>query len=236
MRIQKISGLVACVLFPLMVAVAAADVTVTVGHNDSDHASADFKFDKVPSPAPANAAANAATTAKFSIVDGEKDTNAGELDVLHDGKLPAAQDEPTSNFFFSEGSTGGSILVDLGSAIDIKQINSYSWHTDTRAPQLYSVYDADDATSKKPDATGLKLIAKVDTRPKQGDQGGQYGVSIADPSGSLGKIRYLLFVMSSTESDDGFGNTFYSEINVISSKDLIKTPAATTSDTSGKGQ
>jgi hypothetical protein len=40
-------------------------------------------------------------------------------------------------------------------------------------------------------------------------------VSIADSDGSLGKFRFLLFDVVKTESDDPFGNTFYSEIDVI---------------------
>ncbi len=76
---------------------ANAEVKVTVSHNDNDHASADFKFKEVPSPSKTTRA----TSAKFAIVDGEKDDNGGELDVMHDGKLPAEQDEPTSNFFFA---------------------------------------------------------------------------------------------------------------------------------------
>jgi hypothetical protein len=55
----------------------------------------------------------------------------------------------------------------------------------------------------------------VDTRPRQGEGGGQYGVSITDASGVLGKYRYLLFVCVATEADDDWGNTFYSEVDVV---------------------
>jgi len=76
-----------------------------------------------------------------------------------------------------------------------------------------------DATGD-PTKSGWKLLAVVDTRPKDGtDAGGQYGVSIADTAGAaLGKYRYLLLDCSKTESDDDFGNTFYSEIDVIEQK------------------
>jgi hypothetical protein len=64
------------------------------------------------------------------------------------------------------------------------------------------------------------LLASVDTRPHEGEPGGQYAVSVADSaSAALGKFRYLLFDVQRTESDDEFGNTFYSEIEVV-------TPAA----------
>jgi hypothetical protein len=51
--------------------------------------------------------------------------------------------------------------------------------------------------------------------PQQGEDGGQYAVSIRDTSGSLGRYRYLLFDCYVTELYDNRGNTFYNEIDVI---------------------
>ncbi len=62
---------------------------------------------------------------------------------------------------------------------------------------------------------GWKLIAQVDTRPKEREGGGQHGVSISDTGGIIGEYRYLLFDISRTEAADAFGNTFYSEIDVV---------------------
>jgi hypothetical protein len=64
-------------------------------------------------------------------------------------------------------------------------------------------------------ACGWREIAFADTRPKTDDGGGQYGVSITDSSGSIGRYRYLLFDIFETESDDPWGQTFYSEIDVV---------------------
>ena len=61
-------------------------------------------------------------------------------------------------------------------------------------------------------------MASVDTRPRQGVGGGQYGVSISASSGALGKYRYLLFDSVPTEYEDPFGNTFYSEVDVVASR------------------
>jgi hypothetical protein len=66
-----------------------------------------------------------------------------------------------------------------------------------------------------PEKGGWKLIANVDTRQKGAVVGGQYGVNISDAGGAIGKYRHLLFDISRTEADDDFGNTFYSEIDVI---------------------
>lgn len=209
----------ACVVL-LAGVVARAEVKPVVERNQGEQASSAFKFKQVPSPSKDDAGTNA----KFEIVDGERDPNGGDLDKLHDGKVPTEEDQPAENFFFTQNADGGRVLVDLNKAIEIKQINTYSWHTDTRAPQVYKLYASDgqdkdfDSRPKKdtdPEKAGWKLVASVDTRPKDGPPGGQYGVSLSDPDGAIGKYRYLLFDMHRTESDDPFGNTFYSEIDVV---------------------
>jgi hypothetical protein len=52
----------------------------------------------------------------------------------------------------------------------------------------------------------------VSTLSDQGEEGGQYAASV---SGSLGRYRYLLFDCYVTELHDNWGNTFYSEIDVL---------------------
>src|ERR1017187_1142470 len=200
---------------------------VTFDFNGNDTATAEFNFKTVPSPA----ANDAATTAKFAIVDGTADGNGGGLEKLHDGKLPENSDDPAENFFFQAGTDGGRLQVDLGHATGVKQINTYSWHPGTRGPQNYKLYASDgtpesfNAAPKQgtaPDQCGWKLIATVNTKPKTEEGGGQYGVSIADPDGNLGSFCYLLFDIAAAERDDAFGNTFYSEIDVLDAT----TPAA----------
>jgi hypothetical protein len=202
---------------------AQADVKVTVGHNSNEDAKPEFKFKNVPSPS----TNDIATKAKFTIADGEQDPNGGDVTKLNDGKLPTEEDEPAENFFFNAGTEGGRLQLDLGSVVNIKQVNTYSWHPNTRGPQFYKLYGSDGTATNfvalpkngtNPEKAGWKLITSVDTRPKDGDPGGQYGVSISDTSGALGKYRYLLFDCMRTESDDDFGNTFYSEIDVIEQK------------------
>ena len=198
--------------------VLRAEIKIVADHNDG--ASAGFKFKNVPLPS----RGDAATKARFTIVDGAKDGNGGDADKLHDGRVPTDEDQPSENFFFNAGTGGGRLLVDLGGAIDIKQVNTYSWHSGTRGPQVYQLYASDgkagdfNAQPKKetdPEKCGWKRIANLDTRPKEGESGGQYGVSVSDSDGTVGRYRYLLFDVSRTEDADAFGNTFYSEIDVI---------------------
>jgi len=200
--------------------VSQAEIKVVSDRQSNDSASAAFKFTNVP-PASQN---DAASKAAFTLVDGVRDRNGGDLAVLHDGRVPTEEDQPASNFFFNAGTDGGRLLVDLGSAIDIKQVNTYSWHPGERGPQVYGLYAADGSAAgfnsqpKKgtdPQTCGWKLIAQVDTRTQQGEAGGQYGVSISDSGGILGKYRYLLFDVSRTETNSPFGQTFFSEIDVV---------------------
>ncbi len=122
----------------------SAQVKVVVDRNTGTSATAEFKFDHVPSPVKENAASKA----KLSLVVGKQDPNGGSLSALTDGVLPTDEDDPGANFFFDAGSDGGRILMDLGGAIEIAQVNTYSWHTDTRGPQVYNLY-ASDGTDPK---------------------------------------------------------------------------------------
>jgi hypothetical protein len=202
---------------------APAQVKVTSDHNSNATATSAFKFKNVPSPAKDDAAAKA----KLLLVEGEVDGNGADLSVLTDGALPTEEDQPAANFFWNAGTGGGRFQMDLGSAIDIAQVNTYSWHPDTRGPQVYRLWASDGAdphfnpapkTNIDLATVGWKLITVVDTRSKDGNDGGQFGVSITDARGSLGKFRYLLFDCFVTETADEFGNTFYSEIDVVAKK------------------
>ncbi|HKS08290.1 MAG TPA: hypothetical protein VJS13_02015 [Pyrinomonadaceae bacterium] len=196
-------------------------ISVICGFNPNATAKREFKFQNVPSPV----ANDAASTARLTLIDGNLDNGSAELNALIDGRLPTDEDEPGANVYFNAGSSGGRFRMDLGHVIEIAQVHSYSWHPSSRGPQLYKLYAADgseenlDLNPKRgvdPATRGWKFITTVNTLPQQGEDGGQYGVSVTDSSGSLGKYRYLLFDCYVTELYDNWGNTFYSEIDVIS--------------------
>src|SRR5581483_1798352 len=83
--------------------VSLGDVKVAVDYNEGESATAEFKFKSVPSPS----RNDAATTAKFTIVDGEPDRAGGSIKKLHDDKVPDEGDQPEENFFFNAGTDGG---------------------------------------------------------------------------------------------------------------------------------
>ena len=113
-------------------------------------------------------------------------------------------------------------------AVDVGEVRSYSWHPNSRAVQLYRLYGADGSDPNfcaapknptNPANCGWRLLATVDTQPRSHDPvGGQYGVSVTNAAHDLGTFRYLLFECYATEIDDPYGNTFYSEINVMKKK------------------
>lgn len=218
MKIQPLLAATALVL--AWNSLCLAEIKVISELNTGDSATAKFKFSQVPPPSKIDAA----TKAKFTIVDGQADGNGGDVGKLHNGRLPSNEDQPSENFFFRQGADGGRLQIDLGGSTTIQQVNTYSWHGGTRGPQLYKIYASDgsadgfNASPKRgtePASCGWKLLASVDTRPKEGAGGGQHGASIFETTGNIGSYRYLLLDVSRTEDRDAFGNTFFSEIDVI---------------------
>lgn len=194
-----------------------AEVKVAV---EQTNVGSGFAFERIPSPAINDGAAHVIWT----LMSGKADGNSAGLDVLHDGQVPAGDDEPSRNFFFAAGFDGGRILADFDKPIDVARISTYSRHNGDRAPQVYTVYGSnaggsafDDIENRmaNPLRRGWKKIASVDTRSKTRDSGGRHAVAITDMEKSIGRFRYLLFDVMSTEKRNRFGLTFITEIDVI---------------------
>ena len=200
----------------LLLLILLLDPGIVFDHNPNNVANREFKFNRIASPSRDDAAARA----KLTLIDGDLDQGSAELAALTDGRLPRDEDEPGANVFFRAGSSGGRFRMDFGDPIEIAQVNTYSWHPNSRGPQLYKLYAADGSDPKfnpdpkrgvDPASCGWKLIALVSTISDRGEEGGQYAASVTE----IGKYRYLLFDIYVTELYDNWGNTFYSEIDVI---------------------
>lgn len=207
--------------------VPAAEVIVE--HRPEGGDGPPFEFRQVPRPSDRDTAARAL----FRVLEGEPDENGAGVEALRDGRWPAGADEPEANFFFAAGTPGGRVLVDFGRATPIRSISSYSRHPGSRGPQVYVLYGATGQEpgfrvpegGDPPDEAGWTRIAEVDTRSLVDPPGGQYGVWIVHREGVLGPFRYLLFDMRATQRRDPFGNTFYSEIDVVSADpEFVPTP------------
>jgi hypothetical protein len=194
-------------------------VSVVTEYLPPGKAGASFPLSKVPRPA----ADDLAHRATIHVVRGRPGA-LGRLDALNDGRLPAGDNDPPANYYFENG-LSGRFRVDLAKPSAVEQINTYSWHRDTRAPQVYRVWGSDGtAAGFNPDppagvdpaACGWRPIASVDTRRDDAAPGGQYAVAIrAAGAGPIRRFRHLLFQTFVTETHDGWGHTFYSELDVV---------------------
>jgi hypothetical protein len=174
---------------------------------------------------------DAAQDATFSIVDGRKANFGGNVKILNDGQGPRQEKDESLMLTFNPGTLQGRIKSDLGKTVQIDQINTYAWYKDShRWAQVYKVYGSDGEAKSfnsepkigtDPASCGWSFIAAVDTRESPGgtelkdDIRGQSGVSIRNPAGAIGKYRYLLFVTFATETKNSYGQTFWTEIDVV---------------------
>lgn len=156
-----------------------------------------------------------ATTATLTLLVGTPHGLSGPLSKLTDGLGQTGTDDPANSFFLSGANNPyGRILLDLGAIDRVTQVNTYSWHTDTRAHQAYELFASDGTSvgfdSTDPSSPGWTSLAFVRTHPL--GLGGQHGSSIRDTTGVLGNFRYLMW--SGIGTDTGV-DTFYGEFDVI---------------------
>ncbi len=179
-----------------------------------------FAFEKVPSPA----IDDAGSSARWALVQGEKDRFSGPQEVIADGKVPAGADEPGANFFLA-GTEGGRLVADLGETTDIASVATYSSHPRERADQLYRLYgstgtaggfEANPPRGSDPKESGWTLLATVDTRTTTEGRGGRIGVEVGGgKSRGVGRFRYLLFDIVPSVKGNALSNTFFSEIDIV---------------------
>ena len=207
---------IAALLLSVCPAAFAQEVSVEVRSAARGEADAAFSVGDVPAPA----ADDAGNRAAVRVVAGAVDPNGGGVAALTDGKLPTGEDRPAANFFLA-GSRPGRALFDLGRAVDLKAIRTYSWHPTTRADQAYDVWvpagpiepdDADTAAKAADLAAGWTRLASVDTAAAGGEKA-QVAVALTRPDGAaLANTRFVLLAVR-PNGDGPFRQTFYSEID-----------------------
>ena len=126
------------------------------------------------------------------------------------GGLRCPATTPIAVGFFEVGTLEGRLKLDLGKSIALDQVETYSRHKGSRAPQLYTLYASDGSRphfdpspriGTDPVAHGWTRIATVDTRPQiRPGRGVLYGQNLQQPGCVLGNLRYLLFEMFPTEN------------------------------------
>ena len=167
-----------------------------------------FKFPTIEPPSAKDHADASQHHATIRVLNGKPHPKSGPVEVLLDGRGQSGPDSPRESFFFDENSSG-LIIVDLGRAIDVRRINTYSWHTNKinnrdhiRAVQRYYLYGS---RGPKPPGTvgdlaanGWTPIVRVNSDeffgfPHEVARPAQQGVSIAAEHGPLGNYQFLLW-------------------------------------------
>jgi len=176
-----------------------------------------FQFPTIAPPSSEDYADRALANASIRVVHGQFIGHSA--DVLLDGTGQSHQDAPQESAFFERR---GGFLIDLGKAISISRINSYSWHQHetieehrNRAQQRFTLYgysgdDLPDLTLR-PDKAGWTRIARVNSDQSFEvqqllDRPAQQACSITGSDGDIGQFRYLLWEVRR--------GTFYGEIDV----------------------
>jgi hypothetical protein len=193
-----------------------------------------FHFPTIEPPSTHDFADASQGHARIRVLRGKLHPASARAEILVNGHGQSKADAPAESLFFEQDESG-LILLDLGHAVDITKVNTYSWHQDRqktfnriRAPQKYYLYGA--TTDQIPPAEGnvtargWNLIARVNTDQFFGDPIGsfrpaQQAVSITGAGGSsLGHYRYLLWDVRPTWAEHVNGNvndnTFYGEFDV----------------------
>lgn len=185
---------------------------------------ADFRFPTIPPPSREDYADQASGHATIRVAHGGlqiEPNRSGPVSVLVDGAGQSRQDSPGESAFF-RSRPGGSILMDLGRVISIRQINSYSWHQHEqieehreRARQRFTLYgyagDQLPGLDLPPEESGWTRIARVNSDRffrvnDRLDRPAQQACSISAAKGNIGRFRYLLWEVKPS--------TFYGEFDV----------------------
>ena len=215
----------------LSVEAGRAQVVVRIESGDGTAA---FRFPTIEPPSNRDAADRAAGRATMRVVRGTlHDTvgiPSGPPDVLLDGRGQSKADSPSESVFFANNATG-LLLLDLGRALSVTKINTYSWHQNKdaenrfRAVQRFTLYgfagDVLPATDGALAEAGWIQLARVNSddffRVAQPlDRPAQQACSITGAQGTVGRFRYLLWEVEPTQvrKPSVMNNTFYGEFDV----------------------
>jgi hypothetical protein len=207
----RIASILAVTMAVALATNAANASTITVGTSPTG-------YDSLSNGIVAPSTTDYANGKTVSLVFGSFDYympshNPAGAAAFTDGVWQTKNDDPANSVWGDV--TPYAISIDLGSSIAVGQINSYTWHVNTRTEQKYTVYGTNDSTAAgkltssaiDPTTVGYTKITDVDTG--SANLNAAMGVSISDASGSLGTYQYLVFVISPNT-----GGTFYGEIDV----------------------
>jgi hypothetical protein len=196
----------------------------------------EFRFPTIEAPSDKDYADARQGHATIRVVGGKLRTSrtgssSGPPEKLIDGRGQPGPDVPGESVFFEDESSGR-LLMDLGRAVAVTKVNTYSWHQNglnldnrLRALQNYTLYgfagDEPPATDGDLDQAGWHLIARVNTDEffrvvNRMDRPAQQGCSITSATGTIGRYRYLLWDVQPSRHPnfERLNNSFYGEFDV----------------------
>lgn len=205
-------------LFSTTAVVAQVAVNTEVDFGLDRETTGTFVFATVPS----NSSSDLANGLTFDVLAGSPNPASGAIAVLTDGGAQTNFDSVPESFFATDNSTNIRIQVKLQTIHEIGQINTFSWHRNSRSRQQYRVYVALAPTNAAPNfsaaafqddaalaALGYTAVASVDTGSHSG---GQAGVGIA---GRMGLNQYVLFDIEAHFLSNVYRSTFFGEIDIF---------------------
>ena len=145
----------------------------------------------------------------------QPDTNNEPPAVLHDGQLAE-----TYGPVFGNGVSGGLYKLDLGAAVELAEINSWSYHQNgNRGAQRYVLFGSDAAADpgwNVEDRTKFTPLAEVDTTSVPVQRFVATGIRRSGGR-PLGAFRWLVWVVYPVT---GIGeNTAYQEFQIKPARD-----------------
>lgn len=180
-----------------------------------------FSFPSIAPPSASDYADKANGYARIKGLSVQPHPNSGGFSSLIDGKAQTHPDSPKESYFTS-ASQPTPLLIDLGKSIDIREINTYSWHQHqkikghrNRAHQRFVVYGySGEVAPELPVAkysNNWQRIARVNSDrffqvTERLNRPPQQATSITSPSGHLGHFRYILII--------SHPSTFFGEIDI----------------------
>jgi len=200
---------------------------------ESGDGTAAFRFPSIEPPSRFDTADLSQGRASIRVLNGALHLTApipsGPADLLLNGRGQSVPDSPAESVFFDNNAPGG-LLLDLGRAITVSKINTYSWHeardgeNRVRAVQKFTLYgyagDHPPLLDGSPDRN-WEPLARVNSDDffhvmQPIDRPAQQACSITGAAGPIGRYRYLLWEVHPTQSRDPLflNNTFYSEFDV----------------------
>jgi putative membrane-bound dehydrogenase-like protein len=141
----------------------------------------------------------------FSVPFKDAGAEGAKLPRLNDGKLAENDDDTKASVWFEQHEAR--FVLDLGSAVELGRVDTWSWHKANRSQQEFTLWAASgermpDATVVNPSTGWVKL---ADASTVKLGEGGKQAVSVLNTTGSLGTYRWLMWQSKRK-------GTFFSEV------------------------